>query len=88
MKNDQIIAAASTLGDKVRGLVVSHRGYEMQLKPEGPDLWVAWTMVMPEHVEDHEVEGYGATPGTALDACADEALLHEEEDDDEGDETT
>ncbi len=83
---EQLLKVAAELGSALAGLVVSHRGRTMTLT--GFDgQWEATTLAEPEHCEEHDVQGFGATPDEALDSAADEAdLVEQGEDAEDGDE--
>ena len=82
--DDIILDALVELSGRTIGLIVTHRGRTIYLSGRPGD-WTASTFVDPQDVEEHYVPGYGATIPEALDACADEADLWENTDDDDGD---
>lgn len=70
-----LTSALAELGDKACGLVVSHRGWtiDLLLPTEGDAGWVAFGQpdARDEHDDPLQVDAMGDTIQEALDACAD-----------------
>lgn len=78
--------AFNELGAAVIGLIVSHRGRTVTLSGS-PGQWEGITLAEPDGVEEHDVQGFGATVLETLNATVDEAELVEAQADDEDDES-
>lgn len=76
--NPRIIAAIAELGEKVRGLIVDHRGFTLELTPDGEG-WCAggFCDVLDDEGHPAYLNAEGDTPIDALDNYADRIELAE-----------
>ena len=68
---ERIRVAMTTLGDKVVGLAVYHRGRNFELFAVADERWVAWSTVDDEEPDEPIAGDHMLTPMLALDNCAD-----------------